>query len=239
MSTADTERLVCPACRHAWSEVVYRGLHISRIPHVREEILAGTWQTWPCPACGRRVRVNHSPVVYTDFPNQVYIAVEGRGHDDVADAVARHRGVFDAAFTFGPPVAEELGQSLRPRLVFGLPALREKLVLLDAGLDDHVVEAAKGDHLRDLGLDPAEVQVRVTAVADGGHLLVVHLAPDPPAVDVDGVEAVQAEPPRAFDTILAPVVARRAAARARIADDYPWLGRDWLVDVHVGARARG
>ena len=57
-----------------------------------------------------------------------------------ADAI----GVFELAFgTRAPPPARQLGGGLVPRLVFGWPALVEKLRCEELGLDDVTLEMTK------------------------------------------------------------------------------------------------
>lgn len=228
MSTASLDAVTCPSCGHGWQVVVYRGLRIARLPHVREAILRGDWQVFGCPGCGTRVQVHRYPVVYTDFPRGIYIAVEG-STADVDAALARHRAAFDDCFTFGPEVAEELGSGLSPRLVFGMAALREKLLLMEGGLDDVVVEAVKGDLLTEEGLAVDTVELRLLTVLPGGHLLFARL---PPFVRSDAELAVV--PPRrpiGFSTVPAWKVDRRAADRVRLLEDWPKLRDGWVIDV--------
>lgn len=217
--------LACPACAERFDVALFRGMRIGRLPDVRRAILMRTFEVFDCPCCGARVQAHHTPLVYTDFARFQYIAVEGRGSADVGAALARHRAAFDHAFLFGPDLAEELGRQVAPRLVFGLGALREKLVLADAGLDDRVVEAVKGDLLREAGLAPQQAQLRVEEVLDGGHLLCARLGP----------EGAGPTPVMGWVTATADRVARRAARRESIGDDWPRLGRDWVVDLHLTA----
>lgn len=236
MSTVELQPVRCPACAHDWQHPLYRGLHITRLPAVRAAILDGSWQVLRCPACGTAVQAMRLPLIYTDFAHQTYIAVEGRGHADWRARVTAHQQVFDACFTFGPPDAEALGGSLQPRLVFGIGALREKLQILDAGLDDRVVEALKADLLAEAGLRCTDAQLRLAAILPGGHLMFAQLPPSGAAVPL--TDAVEVVPPLVpLDHVTAPQrrYARRAEQRARIADDHPHLRTDWVVDAHVTA----
>ena len=118
-------------------------------PDLRAEILASEFQAMICPNCGTRLRL---PVhlSYLDM---------GRGNWILAEAVERvaewreveaaARAIFDQCY--GPeasPIAQGLGRGLRPRLVFGWAALREKLFCDDLGLDDVAVELVKLTMLR-------------------------------------------------------------------------------------------
>src|SRR6185369_543785 len=47
-----------------------------------------------------------------------------------------------------PAAARAIGKTVKPRITFGWPALREKLVVSELGLDDVVVEACKAAVMR-------------------------------------------------------------------------------------------
>jgi hypothetical protein len=71
-----------------------------------------------------------------------------RDHLEIA---ADKQAVFDLSYgSQAPAAAQSVGQGLQQRLVFGWPALREKLVLQEIGFDDVLWEVAKLDLLRSL-----------------------------------------------------------------------------------------
>lgn len=235
MSTFRTYEATCPACEHRWSVEIARGLHITRLPHIREQLLSGTFQVCPCPKCGSPT-VFEATVVYTDFERHEYIACETAASASWQAAIARHQTVFRDCFEHGPPIAQEMGQAFKRRLVYGFRALREKIVLWDAHLDDRVVEAVKGDLLREEGESPREVVLRISRVLGGGHLLFSIHDPIRRPDDVPpGAPLVMPLPPaRDFATAPAAMYQARAAEPSGITRDYPWLGDDWFVDVHDG-----
>src|SRR5262249_22561095 len=128
------------------------------------------------------------------------------------------------------------GNRFKRRLVFGFRALREKLVLWDAGLDDRVVEAVKGDLLREDDQAPRDVVLRIARVLDGGHLLFALYEPVRPPEGLAPEEPWVCKPPAPHDFMTAPAAmyAARAAEPSRIERDYPWLHDDWLIDLHDG-----
>src|SRR5208282_3755237 len=81
---------------------------------------------------------------------------------------------FDRAFGAGaPPDARMIGAGLKPRLVFGWPALIEKLLCRDLGLDDVFLEALKLATIASGAipeLDPA-LDLRLAGERDGALLL--------------------------------------------------------------------
>lgn len=235
MSTFRHYPTTCPACGHHHEVEIARGLHITRLPNVRRNLLDGTFQVHRCPACGEAA-VYEATVVYTDFERNEYVACETARSTTWQTALARHQTVFRNCFEHGPPIAQDMGRRFKRRVVFGFRALREKLVVWDAGLDDRIVEAVKGDLLREDGETPRDVVLRVSRVLDGGHLLFAAYEPVRPPEDLAPGEPWVTHQPAPFDFFTAPAAAyaARAAEPSRIASDYPWLHDDWFIDIHDG-----
>ncbi len=235
MSTWEPREVACPACGASFDVPLLKGMHITRLPEVRAAIREGTFQVFACPSCAAPVGVER-PTVYTDFENRQYLAVEPTGADDLAERVAAHAAVFDACFLFGPDVAAELGGGMTRRLVFGLRALREKVLAWDAGLDDRALEGVKLAAMGERDWDPRAVELRLLAVhAAGGHLLL-------------GAYPLQRHGPLGAGVRVVPnahalghVTVVRAHYEAVLADleqlrgEAPWIFGDWVVDASLGA----
>ncbi|MDP2313997.1 MAG: CpXC domain-containing protein [Pseudomonadota bacterium] len=253
MSTWYPYRLACPACAAPGSIALLKGIHISRLPMVKADIREGRFQVYTCPECGHRTQVE-APSVYTDFPNGQFIAVEAPNPPDLPAARRRGREVFDACFTFGPDIAATLGASIRHRLVFGVAALREKVLAWDAGLDDRVVEALKLDLLAEEGFGRKDHILRLVAVLPGLHLLfarlrppvtadrVPHPAPEggalPPGVPrpAAGIGATVCRGAEVEGHVTVPALRyeRALQRRAHLLREHLGLSDEWVVDVYVG-----
>ena len=72
-----------------------------------------------------------------------------------------------------PDVAREIGARLTPRVVFGWPALREKLLVGDLGLDDVALEAVKATVLRASASIPGRAVSELRLVATDKNDLVL------------------------------------------------------------------
>ena len=216
MSTYRFAAIDCPRCDLAVQVRSLEGMHISWLPHVRAEVLDRRFQRLRCPGCQLLLHVE-APAVYFDDGRGHYIAIAPTVRTGAAHAeVEAHRRAFDQALTNGPPIAQDIGRVMRHRVVADHEALREKLVLWDAGLDDHAVECAKGRMQQQVGIEPGTEVWRVEEVLPGGHLLC--------RADDGRVEVVpQIELP---------------ADREAAVEEFPWLGDDWLVDVALGAVGR-
>jgi hypothetical protein len=143
MSSWKAQPVACPRCGAEQTVQIARGLHISRLPAVRRQILDGTFHRFPCPGCGQVIRVD-CPLAYTDFRRGHWI------HVGLPDELPRWRAIetetlalFDRTVARGPAVLRAAAAGFLVRVVFGYEELREKLLLLDAGLDDGIVECLK------------------------------------------------------------------------------------------------
>jgi hypothetical protein len=134
----------CPSCGERVAFEAFVSINADRRPDLRAAILDGSFQRHPCPHCGVSFRVEPE-FTYIDYGRGQYIGawpVDRRA--DWAQWAAQTQGAFDRAFgTLATGVARELGDTLRLRVTFGWPALTEKLVAQEAGIDDTTLEVAK------------------------------------------------------------------------------------------------
>lgn len=176
MSTWFEEPIRCPHCAVEQSARLAHGVHVARAPEVRDQILARTFHAITCRGCGRSF-IAQRPLIYTDMDRrhwvQVVLSEERVRWPEYENAVDE---IFARAFT-GSPLVRELQERMKVRLVFGLDALREKLVLWRASLDDRAIECMKLELVRrepalaraDLVVDRVEdgaVIVRVDGVRE-------------------------------------------------------------------------
>jgi CpXC protein len=147
MSTWFEESVCCPLCSLEQNARLAKGLHVARAPEVRDQIFARTLHAITCRGCSS-VFVVQRPLIYTDMERKHWLQVvmpderiRWPEYERAVDAI------YDRAFT-GSPLARELSERMRIRLVFGLEELREKLVLWAANLDDRAIECMKLDLVR-------------------------------------------------------------------------------------------
>ena len=132
-------------CGHAQPARVAESINVTRTPAARDVILAGTFHCVRCAECGADL-VHRGPWLYTDVDRRQMVLVR---LPEEADAWAAWESVAERAFWQQFPRAGESwradAEGYRVRLVFGQWALREKLLLWDAGVDDGLVEVIKLD----------------------------------------------------------------------------------------------
>lgn len=150
MSRFVPEEVSCPCCGDRRERSVYRSVNAERSPRLRAAIVADEFQRVECPACGLSFAIG-SPFIYVDGARREWFAVYSR-----ADR-ASWRALEDASeLAFQAAAGPRAPAAVRPlfagcvrRTVFGLEALREKIVCRAAGLDDVALELFK---LRAAGL---------------------------------------------------------------------------------------
>ena len=143
--------LTCPNCAAVFTYEAVGSVNADRRPDLRTEILEDRFQTATCSECGHDFRLEPD-FNYLDVGRHQWIAALPASQlRDHLEIVADTQAVFDLSYgAEAPAAAQSVGQDLQQRLVFGWPALREKLVLQDIGFDDTLWEVAKLDLLRRL-----------------------------------------------------------------------------------------
>ncbi|MDQ3368465.1 MAG: CpXC domain-containing protein [Myxococcota bacterium] len=150
MSTFVPSTIICPCGEHYVVEVA-NGLHISLRPDVRQQLLDGTFHRFSCPACARTTMLD-ALLAFTDFPRRQWFTIApstGLPWRRRWLAIAE-RGFETTMVTHAPALVVDMSRDMTRRLMFGLAALREKLITFDAGLDDRVIELLKIQLIRDL-----------------------------------------------------------------------------------------
>jgi len=153
MSTYVPSTIEC-RCGTRYPAEVANGLHISLRPDVRQQIMDGTFHRFFCPSCGMTTQVE-TVIAFSDFPRRQWFLI---APDADLPRRAYYIGVAEESFRKtmvenAPPMVVEWGKEMTRRVMFGLAALREKLVISDAGLDDRVVELLKIQLCRDVFRD--------------------------------------------------------------------------------------
>ena len=162
MSLFSPVQAVCPNCGRLDETALVASVNADRRPDLRQDILDRKFQVLTCMLCETAYRMPPS-FTYMDLEHRQWIVAEPpEVREQWAEAEARTKEVFEAGYGPGAPrAARELGAELKTRVVFGWPALREKLLAIDLGLDDVTLELLKIAILRNVQKSP---------VADGHEL---------------------------------------------------------------------
>ena len=131
-SETDLVNVPCPGCGKTFSYDVHTLVNARNNPELRDLLVAGRLFEFTCPECDYTASLA-APCLYLDPTHccSIYLVVD----EEMAAGVA---GMFDDLAADGAPA----GRSVK-RIVFDRHELRGKVVALEAGLDDRVVEILK------------------------------------------------------------------------------------------------
>jgi hypothetical protein len=170
MSIFEPHVVECPHCGARERRSIARSIAAARRPDLRDAILADRFQRFDCDGCGARFAVD-GPFFYFDLDRRHWLGVYPERWEDSWRALEKEvaESFRLSAVEFAPRMIRDVANEFVVRLVFGLAALRDKLLCLDAGLDDGWLEVLKLRLLRDgevLRFSPAE-RPSLTRVGEG------------------------------------------------------------------------
>ena len=144
MSIFHPARLICPSCGTVAEVERTASVNADLRPDLREAMLDGTFQAHTCEKCATPLRLPPH-LTYLDLGRKQFFMIEPSDMiEDWPTAETAARATFERGFGSGAPaVARRMGEGITPRLVFGWPALREKLRCHDLALDDTTLEMLK------------------------------------------------------------------------------------------------
>lgn len=214
MSLFSHAKVTCPRCSAAFDVDVVASVNADRRPDLRRQILDGVFQVETCAACGTVFRLPPS-FSYIDVGRSQWImAYPAAELVNWTALEAQAADIFASAYgAAAPPAARVIGAGLVARITFGWPAMREKLLCPELGLDDLTLELLKAAVMRTVPKPPFadSTEFRLLGAAHGALSLAwlnstteATLA----AVDV----------PRDIYNDIAGDTAAWAAMRARLAD---------------------
>jgi hypothetical protein len=145
----------CSKCGTQVKADLASSVNADRRPDLREAILDGSFQSMSCPECGTVVRFP-AHLTYIDMERDQWILVEdGSRLMEWQEVEAEATELYDRSFgKRAPALQQSMGETIKARLVFGWPALKEKLLAQAAGLDDITLELFKISVLRNVPAPP-------------------------------------------------------------------------------------
>lgn len=172
MSLFRSMNVSCPKCGETVHLDAVASVNADRRPDLRDAILRDAFQDTTCGACGTAVRLPPE-FTFLDVGRGQWLAVFPA--DRVPDHLALEdeaQALFDGFYgPTAPEAAQDVGRGLTPRLVFGWPAVREKILARELGLDDVVLEELKLDVLRRVPEAPLSPGVELRLVAGSAEML--------------------------------------------------------------------
>jgi CpXC protein len=169
MSIFRNTTLSCPVCDTKVDFKAVHSVNADRRPDLRESILDETFQQQRCPNCDTQFRLDPEFNLLDAQRGQWIAAAPLTQLSDWRNEEQHARDLFDRAY--GPEsnaVAQDIGKDLKPRVTFGWPALREKLLASEFFLDDVVLEMCKAFVMRNSNSPiSADTELRLIGVEAG------------------------------------------------------------------------
>lgn len=174
MSIFHSVKAVCSHCGHANAVQRTASVNADRRPSLRAAILDGSFQQERCTSCDTLLRLPPH-LTYLDMARKQWFMVESaEAIVHWQDAESRARTSWDRAFgSRATPHARDMGRGMQCRLVLGWPALREKLIAAELGLDDLALEMCKLGLLQDMEDAPLADQTELRLVAGQDDAIVL------------------------------------------------------------------
>lgn len=129
MSRSINKEINCPRCHASVDTQMWTCVNVTLEPALRAKIMDESLFEWTCPECGYEAQLIY-PCLYHDLDGlfMVYL-IPDASRSELAD---------DAVQSQFPEL-----QNIKKRLVSSLNALKEKVLIFEAGLDDMAVELTK------------------------------------------------------------------------------------------------
>ncbi|MGI6260737.1 MAG: CpXC domain-containing protein [Acutalibacteraceae bacterium] len=127
--TGETRRIACPCCGKEIEASVYPIVNIKRSPQLREKILDESLFRSECSVCGKPFRLISRCLYHDEEKNfMVYLIPGFHGKKLETGGISQEYPEFSTAAC---------------RVVSNLNQLKEKILLMEFGVDDRAIEIAK------------------------------------------------------------------------------------------------
>lgn len=133
MSHVNPTTIACPKCGQAQECPPWTSINVTLDPSLKQELLDRRLNRFTCAKCGYEAEIAAS-FIYHDMAQQVMITINA-DHAAAVDSLTK-------AFALAPGLQRAFGE-YRFRSVANRDALVEKVLILDANLDDVFVEIVK------------------------------------------------------------------------------------------------
>lgn len=140
MSMQYTETITCPECGKQGEVVLWRSINTVIDPDMKEKVRNGEAFQWTCPECGYTTGISYN-TLYHQMEDQVMIFLAFG--DEREKAIEMMQSMFDADGKDEIALDLSITKDYKRRVVDSVNSLREKIMILDSGLDDRVIELMK------------------------------------------------------------------------------------------------
>ena len=139
MSKHHIEHISCPKCGKTSDFLLWESVNTVLDPDMKAKVRSGEPFQFTCPHCEYRANVDYA-MLYHQMENHVMVYLVPGDKDE---AVEMMKGIHRDRNGERIDIDFKLDDDYRNRVVGTVNQLREKLLILDLGLDDHVIELQK------------------------------------------------------------------------------------------------
>jgi hypothetical protein len=130
MSKCHQEPIECPYCGAPGEYTLWDSVNVDLDSDLRDKIFSEDLFLWKCPQCGKEIHIPFG-TLYHDMKNKFMLMYEYYDPDE---------GKYEPMKISAPL---ELSKDYTMRVVYGLMNLKEKIVILEHGLNDIAIEHMK------------------------------------------------------------------------------------------------
>lgn len=150
----------CPNCQADIEIPYYEDVNVTTEPTLKEAILSGDFFKYTCPSCGETLPIA-GPFLYHDQDATAMFYFCPPGFDQSTEKLNEMLQMIES-------MEGDRASHYQARFVSSIDKLMEKIYILDAGLDDRIVELVKLAYLKHYAADlQSKGRVRATLFMPG------------------------------------------------------------------------
>ncbi len=128
---SETKQFECPECRTSGEHTMEKRICVSRNPALKDDIISGSYFEWVCPGCGKHFFIDDVFLYNDDVHKFMVYLVPGYDEEKLPiPTVLKTDSAYDT-------------QRSILRVTSSFIDFAEKIRILEAGLDDRIIEAIK------------------------------------------------------------------------------------------------
>lgn len=141
MSRHYIENITCPNCQKESDFLIWDSINTSLDPDMKDKVRTGEAFQWNCPFCDAKANVEYATLYHQmeDLVMIYYVPGDGDKTDIIELMQGRHKNE-DGKYV---EMDIKIDEGYMKRVVETKNQFREKLLILDQGLDDRIIELMK------------------------------------------------------------------------------------------------
>ena len=139
MSISRTVNITCPSCGTQQDVEIYDAITVDSEPHLKDALMLNQLNRVECPDCGLSFRID-LPLLYNDAANKILIHWIPENKENSREQILEE---FDRSMEQMNEMMPDGAEAPRVRLVLSRVELVELIFMIEAGLNQRVVEYVK------------------------------------------------------------------------------------------------